>query len=75
MAYGDLKDLTRGTVSDKISRDKKASDTDKNAKDDGYQRGLASMVYKFFDKKKLLKELLLLEINLILKIRIYLIKN
>ena len=45
--YGDL---TRRTVSDKILRDK-AFSIDKNLKYDGYQRGLASMVYKFFDKK------------------------
>ena len=29
----------------------KAFDIAKNPKYDGYQRGLASMVYKFFDKK------------------------
>ena len=50
MAYEDFKDLTRRTASDKILRDK-AFDIDKNPKYDGYQRGLASMVYKFFDQK------------------------
>ena len=50
MAYGDLKDLKRRTASDKILRDK-AFNTAKNPKYDGYQRGLTSMVYKFFDKK------------------------
>ena len=50
MAYGDFKDLKRRTASDKILRDK-AFHIAKNAKNDGYQRGLASMVYKFFDKK------------------------
>ena len=50
MAYGDFKDLTRRTASDKILRDK-AFIIAKNPKYDGYQRGLASMVYKFFDKK------------------------
>ena len=50
MAYGDFKDLTRRTVSDRILCDK-AFDIAKNAKYDGYQRGLASMIYKFFDKK------------------------
>ena len=49
MAYGDFKDLTRRTA-DKIIHDK-AFNIDKNSKYDGYQRGLASMVYKFFDKK------------------------
>ena len=50
MAYGDFKDLARRTASDKILRDK-AFNIAKNLKYDGYQRGLASMVYKFFDKK------------------------
>ena len=50
MAYGDFKDLKRRTASDKISRDK-AFNIAKNPKYDGYQRGIASMVYKFFDKK------------------------
>ena len=50
MAYGDLKDLKRRTFSDKVLRDK-AFNIAKNPKYDGYQRGLASMVYKFFDKK------------------------
>ena len=50
MAYGDFKDLKRRTFSDKFLKDK-ALNIAKNAKYDGYQRGLASMVYKFFDKK------------------------
>ena len=49
MAYGDFKDLER-TASDKIFRDK-AFNIAKNLKYDGYQRGLASMVYKCFDEK------------------------
>ena len=49
MAYGDFKDLARRTASDKVLRDK-AFNIAKNPKYDGYQRGLASMVYKF-DKK------------------------
>ena len=49
-AYGDFKDLTRRTTSDKILRDK-VFNIDINPKYDEYQRGLASMVYKFFDKK------------------------
>ena len=47
MAYGDFKDLKRRTAPDKILRDK-AFYIAKNPKYDGYQRGLASMVYKFF---------------------------
>ena len=49
MAYGDFKDLKRRTASDKILRNK-AFNIAKNPKYDGYQRGLASKVYKFFDK-------------------------
>ena len=49
MAYGDFKDLKRRTASDKVLRDK-AFTIAKNSKYDGYQRGLASIVYKFFDK-------------------------
>ena len=60
MAYIDFKDLTRRTVSDKIMRDK-SFNVVKNPKYDGYQRGLASMVYNVFDKK-LLKEQLKLTI-------------
>ena len=50
MAYGDSKDLIRTTASDKLFCDK-AFNIAKNLKYDGYQRGLASMVYNFFDKK------------------------
>ena len=50
MAYGDFKDLKGRTASDKILRDK-AFNIAKNPKYDGYQRELASMVYKFFDEK------------------------
>ena len=50
MAYGDFKYLAKRTASDKFLRDK-ASDIAKSPKYDGNQRGLASMVYKFFDKK------------------------
>ena len=50
MAYGDFKDLAKRTASDKFLRDK-AFKIAKNPKYVGYQRGLASMVYKFFDKK------------------------
>ena len=50
MAYGDFKDLKGRTNSDRILRDK-AFNIAKNHKCDGYQRGIAFMVYKFFDKK------------------------
>ena len=44
-AYSDSKDLTKRTVADKILKNK-AFDIAKDPKYDGYQRGLASMVYK-----------------------------
>ena len=50
IGYGDFKDLSRRTASDKTLCDK-AFNIAKNPKYDGYQKGLASMVYKFFDKK------------------------
>ena len=50
MAHRDSKDLKRGTFSNEVLGDK-VFDIAKNPKYDGYQRGLASMVYKFFDKK------------------------
>ena len=50
MAYGKAKDWVTRTQSDKVLRDK-AFKTASSPKYDGYQRRLASMVYKFFDKK------------------------
>ena len=50
MAYGDFKDLKRRTASDNILRDK-AFNIGKHLKYNGYQTGLASMVYNFFNKK------------------------
>ena len=49
-AYSDSKGLTKRTVADKILRNR-AFNIAKDQKYDEYQRGLASMVYKFFDKK------------------------
>ena len=49
-AYADHKDLINRTKSDKVLKDK-AYDVASNPEYDGYQKGLASMVYKFFDKK------------------------
>ena len=49
MAYGDFKDLARRTIADKVLRDK-AFNIAKDLKYDGYQRGLAFMVYEFFNK-------------------------
>ena len=50
MAYGDFENLAKRTIADKALRDK-AFKIASYQKYDGYQRGLASMVYKFFDKK------------------------
>ena len=48
--YANNKDLINRTRADKVLRDK-ACDIASNPEYDGYQRGLASMVYKVFDKK------------------------
>ena len=50
MAYGKYKILEKRTQSDKILKGK-AFTIANNPKYDGYQGELASMVYKFFDKK------------------------
>ena len=50
MAYGKSKDLIKRTQSDKVLKEK-AFKIANNPNNDGYQRVLASMVYKFFDKK------------------------
>ena len=50
MAYGKYKDLEGRTQSDKVLKGKFFENAN-NPKYDGYQRGLASIVYKFFDKK------------------------
>ena len=50
MDYGDFKYLTRRTASDKIWRDK-SFDIAENPRYDGYRRGIASIICKFFHKK------------------------
>ena len=50
MAYGETEDLEKRIQSDKVLRDK-VFKISSNPKYNGYQRGLASIVYKFFDKK------------------------
>ena len=52
MAYGDFKDLPRTKPSDKMLRGK-AFNIANNLKYDGYKKGLASMIYKIFDKKSI----------------------
>ena len=67
IAYGDFKDLTKRTMADKVLRGK-AFKTASDKKYDGYQRGVASMVYRFSIKSlveavvlcPLLRKLLLL---------------
>ena len=49
-AYSDSKDLTKRTQSNKVLK-YKAFGIASNTKYDGYQKGLASMVYKLFQKK------------------------
>ena len=51
-ADADHKDLINRNEADKVLRDK-AYDVASNPEYDGYQRGLASMVYKSFDKKSI----------------------
>ena len=50
MAYGRSKDLIKRIQSDKVLKDK-AFKIASNPNFDGHQRGLPSMVYKFFEKK------------------------
>ena len=54
MAYEDFKDLNRRTAADKVLHDQPFNIA-KNPKYDRYHRGLASVVYKFFDKKTLVE--------------------
>ena len=49
-AYGDFKDLTRRTASKKILHDK-AFNIAENPKYNSCQRGIASVIYKFFQLK------------------------
>ena len=67
MAYGDFKDLTKRTAPDKVLRHK-AFNIAKDPKYDGYQTGLASMVYKRFDKKLQVVVSPRLQINLLLNL-------
>ena len=64
MAFGDIKDLNRRTATNKVLHDK-VFDIAKDPRYDGYQSGLASMIYNFFLVKQLLVVIL----------KIFLIKN
>ena len=50
-AYSDSKDSAKRTISDKILKDR-AYEISRSRNYNGYQRALASMVYKFFDNKR-----------------------
>ena len=65
MAYADLKDLSKRTAVDKVLHDE-APDITENRKYDEYLRGIASLVYNFFEKKLLVA---------VLKMKRFLIKN
>ena len=65
MVYGDFNVLARRTASDKLLHNT-AFNIAKNWKYDGYQRGLASMLYTFLIKKLLV---------VLLKMKIFLIMN
>ena len=65
IAYEDFKYLARRTASDKILRDK-AFNIARSPKYDGYQRGLASMVYKFLIKSLQAVALLIIIIIIII---------
>ena len=59
MAYEDFKDLAKKkAASDKVLRDE-VFNIAKNPKYDGYETGLASIEYKFFDKKCLVVVLII----------------
>ena len=62
MAYGKSKDLVKRTQSDKVLIDKEAFKIVSDLKYDGYQRGLASMIYKFLIKSLKEVELLMSQI-------------
>ena len=65
IAYEDFKYLARRTASDKILRDK-AFNIARSPKYDGYQRRLASMVYKFLIKSLQAVALLIIIIIIII---------
>ena len=65
MVYGYCKYLNRTTAAVEVLRDK-AFNIAKSPKYEGYQRGIASMVYDFLIKKLLV---------VVLKMKIFLIKS
>ena len=73
MVYGDFKDSPRRKAADKVFCDK-AFNIVKNHRYDGYQRGLASAVYRFFKKRPLHLQINLLQVVL-LKMKSCTIRN
>ena len=68
VTYGYFKDLPRRTSFNKILRGK-AIDIGKNPKYNGYQRGIATIFFNFLIKRLLL-ELLHVEIKLLSKVKL-----
>ena len=66
MVYDNFEGLNRRAAGDKVFHDKTFNFA-KNPKFDWYQQGLASIIYKFFDKKNVQVEQF--------KTKIFLIKN
>ena len=60
MEYKHFKLLNRRTATDKVLHGK-GFNIDKGPKDNGHQRGLASMIYKFFEKKTFETRIFLIE--------------
>ena len=73
MAFGKSKDSANRNHSDRFLRDK-AFQIMSDTKYDGYQRRLASMVFKFF-VKNLLEVVLLLNMCLIINLQMNFIRN
>ena len=67
MASGDFKDLPRRTAPDKVLHDK-AFNVSKISKYNGYQIGLASIVYRFFEKKSIERQKKVLQLLIPFKI-------
>ena len=74
MTNGEFKDLPRRLVSDKVLRDE-AFNIAKNRKDVRYQRGFDLVVSKFCFIKSILVMLLHVQINLLIKVKLYQTNN
>ena len=54
-AYSVSKDVAKNTISEKVLKER-GCEIARNPNYDGYQKALASMFYKFFDRKKQVQE-------------------